>query len=112
MKRERLRLYSSLWPWCPLGLSQWNLYSQRPIVETTGTQWKVAVERGRPLVGFKVQGSHTYNDPPSAGQELQVIAEVLVRQHLNNHINALVTSRRLRDKNKMKVRGSETAPLN
>lgn len=69
-------------------------------METAGTQLEVAVKRG--WTAGEIQGvrSPTYDDPSSAGQKLQVIVQVLVSQHLNDHINplVLVTNRRLHDK--------------
>lgn len=52
----------------------------------------------------KVMKNGTYNHPPSTGQKLQVIIQVYVCQHLNNHIDPLVTNRFLHhERNEMKV---------
>lgn len=41
MKREKLQLCSSPLQWCPLGLSQYCLDSQQPVVKTSGPQWRL-----------------------------------------------------------------------
>lgn len=76
--------------------------------ENTGPTLKTAVNgaNGRKL---KAMRNSTYDYPPSTGQELQVITQVHIRQHLNNHINPLVTNRFLHNKrNKIKVSYCET----